>query len=131
MPCDWTGAGFPRRVAEPKESKPKGSLRLRKTSDTKPLQKLHLDCGTKSRPARLAKCRGFAGSPTYPLSGSYVGRPASVHVTVARSCGGINSGDSKMGNELGGPLISRDDLFFGIALTATAAVVLLVAGLFA
>jgi len=36
-----------------------------------------------------------------------------------------------MGNELGGPLISKDDLFFGIALTATAAVVLLVAGLFA
>ena len=65
------------------------------------------------------------------MSGFKIGHPASVCATVARSCGDINSGDSNMGNELGGPLISRDDLFFGIALTATAAVVLLVAGLFA
>ena len=36
-----------------------------------------------------------------------------------------------MGNELGGLLVRRDDLVFGIALMATAAVVLLIAGLFA
>jgi hypothetical protein len=36
-----------------------------------------------------------------------------------------------MGNELGGPVVSKDDLFFGIVIMTTAAVVLLVAGLFA
>ena len=36
-----------------------------------------------------------------------------------------------MGNELGGPLVRRNDLLFGIVVMATAAVVLLVAGLFA
>ena len=36
-----------------------------------------------------------------------------------------------MGNELGGPLVSRDDLLFGIGIMAVAAVALLVAGLFA
>jgi hypothetical protein len=35
-----------------------------------------------------------------------------------------------MGNELGGPLVRKDDLLFGIVLITTAAVVLLVAGLF-
>ena len=35
-----------------------------------------------------------------------------------------------MGNELGGPLVRRNDLLFGIAIMATAAVVLLLAGLF-
>ena len=46
-------------------------------------------------------------------------------------CCDVNTGDSKMRSELGGPLVSRDDLLFGVAITATAAVVLLVAGLFA
>ena len=36
-----------------------------------------------------------------------------------------------MGNELGGPLVRRNDLLFGIAIITTAVVVLLVAGLFA
>ena len=36
-----------------------------------------------------------------------------------------------MVNELGGPLVSRADLLFGIAIVTTAAVVLLVAGLLA
>jgi hypothetical protein len=36
-----------------------------------------------------------------------------------------------MGKELGGPVVGRGDLLFGIALLATAAIVLLVAGLFA
>lgn len=49
----------------------------------------------------------------------------------ARGAATLNTGDSKMSSELGGPLVSRDDLLFGIALMATAAVVLLVAGLFA
>jgi len=35
-----------------------------------------------------------------------------------------------MGTELGGPLVSRGDLLFGIAITATGAVVLIVLGLF-
>ena len=36
-----------------------------------------------------------------------------------------------MGNERGGPLVGRDDLLIGVAITATAAVVLLIAELFA
>jgi hypothetical protein len=36
-----------------------------------------------------------------------------------------------MGIELGGPLVSKDDLLFGIVIMTTAAVVLHVAGLFA
>ena len=82
-------------------------------------------CGDAEQSGRLRvrPSSGFEGSPKYPLSGSKIGRPASVCVTVARNWGDINSGDSMMGNELGGPLISNDDLHFGIALTATAAAV--------
>ena len=36
-----------------------------------------------------------------------------------------------MGNELGGPLVGRNDLLFGITIMATAVVVLFVVGLFA
>jgi hypothetical protein len=36
-----------------------------------------------------------------------------------------------MGTELGGPLVSRGDLLFGIAITATGAVLLFMLGLFA
>jgi hypothetical protein len=36
-----------------------------------------------------------------------------------------------MRTELGGPLVGREDLLFGIAITATGAVVLIVLGLFA
>jgi hypothetical protein len=36
-----------------------------------------------------------------------------------------------MGNELGGTFVRSGDLLFGIAMTLTAAIVLLVAGLFA
>jgi len=40
-------------------------------------------------------------------------------------------GGLQMPTELGGPLVSRGDLLFGIAITATAALVLIVVGLFA
>ncbi len=36
-----------------------------------------------------------------------------------------------MHTELGGPLVSKGDLFFGISIMAVGAVVLIVAGLFA
>ena len=55
-------------------------------------------------------------------------RVRDFHAQVPRQS---NSGDSKMGNELGGPLVRRNDLLFGIAIITTAVVVLLVAGWFA
>lgn len=45
--------------------------------------------------------------------------------------GDVSIGGQQMRTELGGPLVSKWDLLFGIAIMAIGALVLIVAGLFA
>ena len=59
-----------------------------------------------------------------PLEDTKAGRTAYVREIH------VKYGGWQMRTEFRGPTVNRDDLFFGIAITATAALVLMLAGLF-